>query len=726
MRRMSKALVVMMSLCFGLQGALAQPNFLRGLPEENLFQRMLMEYLQQQALKHLEARRAKIAAIRSLEDLESRRKYIRQKIWEALGPLPQKTPLNARVVGSIEGEDYRIEKVIFESRPQFYVTANLYLPKGRSGPFPAILFPLGHERGGKTNHTWQRILTAFARQGFVALAWDPVGQGERKQYFDPDLGTSKLEASTLEHTMLGWQSLLLGRSMAFYTIWDGIRALDYLLSRPEVDPERVGVTGNSGGGTHTAYLAALDDRLKVAAPSCYLTSWEILLRTIGPQDAEQNFQGFIAAGLDQSDFVLAAAPKPYLILAAIRDFFAIRGTREVYKEASLVYDRLGYRGRLELFSADDTHGYTEPRRKASIKWFARWLQNRELQDEEIVEGPVLAPEELYCTESGQLSTSLGGKTVFDLNLEEARQLKKERLQKLAGLDAKKLKSSLELELRQLSGFEEPVLGDVESYGTVANGSYIVEKLVFAVEPSIRLPALLYKPTKPADPTVGVVYVDSDGKAAQALVGGDVHAIAAAGLATLTVDLRGWGETRPREFSKGRFGVWFGDYDAAQLAIHLGKTLAGMRAQDIVAAAQVIKQRLPEISRVVVVARAQATIPALLAAFLSDQISGLALERGLVSFQKMMESPIHRLQAENVLPGILRCCDTPELLRALAPRPVYIVDAVDSVGNPLPLAEVEAEYTLEGRLQLPHVRVVWRAPEQSADLLYKDLFSNAVN
>lgn len=178
------------------------------------------------------------------------------------------------MVGTLDRGDYRVEKIVFESRPAFFVTANLYLPKSGRPPYPAILFPLGHERGAKAHQAWQRCLAGLARRGFAALAWDPLGQGERIQMYDEDLHDSKLRGSTVEHTVIGMQCLLTGTHLAQYTIWDGIRALDYLLSRPEVDARRVGCTGNSGGGTHTAYLAGLDNRIQVAAPSCYITSWQ--------------------------------------------------------------------------------------------------------------------------------------------------------------------------------------------------------------------------------------------------------------------------------------------------------------------------------------------------------------------------------------------------------------------------------------------------------------------
>jgi hypothetical protein len=310
---------------------------LRGTAEFSNANQMLPQYLMKIALGCLESRRQRVAQLAAPEDIAHRQAYVRDVIIKAIGGLPERTPLNSKIVGTLDRDGYKIEKVIFESQPNFFVTANLYLPKTGTPPYPGILFPLGHEAGAKAHSAWQHLLITFAKNGFVVLTYDPIGQGERIQNFDADLKESKVGASTTEHTEIGIQCLLTGQNLARYTIWDGMRALDYLLSRKEVDANRIGCTGNSGGGTHTAYLSALDDRIKVAAPSCYITSWQWLLKTIGPQDAEQCLPPFLREGLDQADFVEAFAPKPYLILSAIRDFFPIEGARETFREAKQYY-----------------------------------------------------------------------------------------------------------------------------------------------------------------------------------------------------------------------------------------------------------------------------------------------------------------------------------------------------------------------------------------------------
>jgi hypothetical protein len=225
-------------------------DFASGLGQFQEIRRMLPSYLNNIGLGLLAERQRQIERLVTIEDVSRRGAYLRKRMLDDFGGFLERTPLNARVVGVVQRPAYKIEKVIFESQPHFYVTANLYLPTTGHPPYPAILFPLGHEPGGKANPTWQQMLGSLATKGFVALTWDPIGQGERLQIYDQDLRDSKVGDSTTEHTVVGTQCLLIGDHLARYTIWDGIRALDYLFSRPEVDPTRVGLTGNSGGNPY--------------------------------------------------------------------------------------------------------------------------------------------------------------------------------------------------------------------------------------------------------------------------------------------------------------------------------------------------------------------------------------------------------------------------------------------------------------------------------------------
>jgi cephalosporin-C deacetylase-like acetyl esterase len=669
-------------------------NFLTGHTDYRNIRSMLPDYTKKKALAFLDARQARVAQWRAA-DVSARKQQLRERMLRALGDMPQRTPLNARVTGVIEHERYRIENVVFESQPRFYVTANLYLPKTGRGPYPAILFPLGHEEGAKAHVVWQQLLVTFAENGYVALAWDPIGQGERVQLYDEDFQASKVIRSTTEHTMLGIQTLLVGDALGRYTVWDGMRALDYLLSRPEVDSKRVGVTGNSGGGTHSAYLAALDDRIQVAAPSCFITSWRRLLETIGPQDAEQNIPPWIAEGLDHADFIHAFAPKPYLVLSAIRDFFSITGARETFQEAQRAYDLLGAASKISMTEADDGHGYTKPRRLAAYRWFDRWLKGQEQeQDRPEREVTPASEEELRCTPTGQVATSLGGETVFSLNRKRAQSLKR------GAVSAE--------QVQRLIAYEKPT-GPlaIRPFGTLQRSGYRIEKLVYESEPGIIVPALLFLP-EGTGRHAGIVYVHGRGKAAGVA---DAESLVRAGNVVLAIDVRGIGETRVTADSNGSdWPRYFGDFESAMTALLSGRTLVGMRARDISRGVDLLASRQEVDSEQIFGAGVEAAgVPLFHAAIMDGRIRKIALDRTLISYAAIVDHKIHRNVFENVIRGVLKSYDLPDLARLVGPREIRIVDAVDPVGQRVGLDTVRAAYTT--------AKAVWRGAGDTAAGLY---------
>jgi len=653
---------------------------------------MLPNYLNHRALQRIEERRQIIGRLASAEDVGKRKMYLRERMVRALGGFPERTPLNARTVGTLERDGYKIEKVIFESQPRFYVTANLYLPTTGKPPYPAILFPLGHERGAKANPTWQQFLATAARRGYVALAWDTIGQGERVQIYDPDFEDSKVQASTTEHSMVGLQCWLAGDALARYTIWDGIRALDYLLSRPEVDPARVACTGNSGGGTHTAYLAALDDRIQVAMPSCFITSWRRLLETIGPQDAEQCLPPGLEDRLDHGDFVLAFAPKPYLILSAIRDFFSISGARETYQEAQRIYGLLGSPDKLSMFEADDHHGYTAPRRQAGYRWLGRWLKGREdTEPEQLIQPEAL--ETLWCTDSGRVAVSLGGETVPSLNRKRVEQEKPVRLPLNKPEAVTAHRQQVQQQVKSLTGFEpERNALPVTPFGRIEREGYHIEKLTYESEPGILVPALLYIPNHSAGRSPAVIYVNGAGKAAS---DEQAEQLVRRGQVVLAIDVRGTGETRPPQNDEQDNAVYryFGHYDSAMTALLIGKTLVGMRAADIHRGVDLLAAR-PEVDleRIYGFGVGAGALVLLHEAVLDKRVVEVALEGMLESYESVVRHGLHREVFESVVPGVLKSYDLPDLVAALAPRRIWIMDSKDPMGNRVGVGQVRKEYS----------------------------------
>ena len=664
----------------------AQPgddlNFLANLDEFEHVREMLPSYLRGHAMEFLAKREQHVAQLSTPADLARRKAYVREVMTRDVGGFPERTPLNARVTGVLDRGDYKIEKIIFESQPRFCVTANLYLPKTGQPPYPAVLYPLGHEQGAKAHSAWQIMLGSLAKKGYVALAWDTLGQGERIQIYDHDFEEWKVRASTTEHTVQGAQCLLIGDAIARYTIWDGIRALDYLLSRPEVDAKRVACTGNSGGGTHTAYLSALDDRIQVAAPSCYITSWRQMLRTIGPQDSEQVFPYWIRDGLDYPDFIYAFAPKPYRILSAIRDFFPIGGARQTFEEAKTVYAKLGAADKLSMFEADDGHGYNHARRMAGYEWFARWLKGEDDRRPE-PEIQIASEQDLQCTPTGQVVDFPDAETVFSLNRKRAADIRRPQI----------TPDALRARVRELTGYEAargPV--SLRPYGTMARDGYHIEKLVYDSEPGIQIPALLFTPdTGGASKKPALVYLNGRGKAAA--VTEDVEPFVKSGFVVLSIDAIGMGETRwKNDNNPNDFERYFGDYDSAMTAILIGKTMPGMRAQDITRGVDLLVARTDvDASNIFGFGKDGGAVPMLYAAALDGRIRRVALEGMLLSYDWVIQHRIHRQIFEDIVPTALQYFDLPDLVGALAPRPVWIVNAANGLGHAVPPGEVRDAY-----------------------------------
>ena len=229
-----------------------------------------------------------------------------------VGPFPEKTPLNAKVTGVVKKDGFRIEKVIYESMPNVYVTACLFIPDGKAKNRPAIIQVSGHGFPAFRSPGTQKQLYNLVKRGFIVFAIDPFGQGERLQYWDDVKKVSMMGTSpTSEHSYFGNQMFISGISPIRYFIWDGIRGVDYLLTRKEVDPERIGIFGCSGGGTQTTFIAALDERIKAAVPGCYITGFRRLLESIGPQDAEQNLYHGVLNGITHADLLEVRAPNHY-------------------------------------------------------------------------------------------------------------------------------------------------------------------------------------------------------------------------------------------------------------------------------------------------------------------------------------------------------------------------------------------------------------------------------
>ncbi|MCG6188835.1 alpha/beta hydrolase family protein [Maribellus maritimus] len=374
----------------------------------------LYKIITNKALGMLEKRQERIQQLQTKDDWLSYQKKTRQVFGASLKKF-RKTPLNAKITGTIEKDNFTVEKVIFESHPEFYVTGCMFLPKNRQNPAPAVIYVSGHTELGFRSETYQRVILNLVQKGFIVFAIDPIGQGERLQYLNQETGKSKIGGSTTEHSYAGAQTLLTGTSLSDYFIWDGVRAIDYLETRAEVDANRIGITGRSGGGTQSALIAAFDKRIYAAAPECYITNFTRLLQSIGPQDAEQNPYHFIKNGLDHPDLIHMRAPKPTLIVTTTHDFFSQQGARETFAETQKSYTAVGEANNIRFTEDFGGHESTKKNRETVYAFFQEHLKNPGNNTDNDVK--TFKVEELWVTPTGQLGSSLKGKTVYDLNQE---------------------------------------------------------------------------------------------------------------------------------------------------------------------------------------------------------------------------------------------------------------------------------------------------------------------
>ena len=637
--------------------------------------KMLYSHLMAKAYAAFEKNQAAYEAMKTPEEIEAYQKRMKEFFLDRIGEFPEKTPLNAKTVGKEQRDGYRIEKVLFESRPGVFVSAILYLPEAEP-PYPGVLVPCGHSPNGKARDLYQRAPILIAKNGMAALCFDPIEQGERIQLFKED--GKPYAASVFAHQMIGVGSTLVGRDTAHFRIWDSIRALDYLASRPEVDPQRLGCTGISGGGTETAYLMALDNRVLAAAPGCYITSFKRLLETIGPQDAEQCISGQIAFGMDHADYIMMRAPKPTLVMTTTDDFFDITGAWDSYRMAKRLYEKLRRSENVDIFEMPGEHGFPLEMRVAACRWMRRWLldEHDPIWEEDF---PVAKDEDVWCAPEGKVMNLPGARTTYDVNIEYEKVLAKQR----AALWAQGKEAAL-AKVRELTGIRTDVPApEVRIVATIETQDYRLDKLILKPEEDVFLPALAFVPKDRTGDAV--LYLHEDGKAADAGPEGPIAKLVAEGKLVLAVDLSGIGETVVSK--KVEYANHVGpDWRESYLADMLGTSILAMRAEEILGAtaflAEYEKTDAPNPVHLISVGRTGP--PALHAAALSpDRFAAVTLRRCLKSWVDVVRMPKSIRQRVNAVHGALTAYDLPDLLGTLPKEKVTIEEPASATGEPLP-------------------------------------------
>ncbi len=596
----------------------------------------------------------------TLEQWQRQRATIRERLIESLGGLSEeKCDLNPRLTGTVERDGYRVEKVLLETRPNWYAGVNVYLPADMDSPAPGILCPHGHWNPGKISPHVQARCATLARRGYVALALDMVGYGERE--FMEHRPTFYLFAA-------GW-------TLAGLLTWDNMRAIDYLCSRPEVDGERIGCTGASGGGNQTTYVSALDDRIKAAVPVCSVEVYQDYFRK-GHCTCE-TVPGVVTYA-DQPHILGLVAPRALLLLNGILDGgFPIMRAREAYDRLLEIY-KLYDPESLGLAEIYTPHGYERRMREAACGWFDRWLKGGE--PKEVVE------EHVWVEHDRSDTLLVGGRE--GLASEKAVTIPRlyDRLAAEAIDQARKSAKGASVSSRRAvieSAFGGFPSGDTplqpQIVDTIEREDCAIEKLAFRGERDIIIPCLLLRARPAQRPQPACVFLSPDGKSVAARRW-DVWQMLRAGWTVLAADLRGVGETS---------GGARGEQWALIRGFTLGRHIFGQRVWDVMRCIEYLESRDDIVSdRICVWGEEESALLALYAAAMDDRVAGAACDAMLSTYR----SDSGFVQPPTLFPrNILKAGDVADVAALVAPRPLLIANAVDPSGDRLTEDELPATF-----------------------------------
>ncbi len=649
---------------------------------------LLINYVDKLAFEFYDKRDREIAKLKSAGDWSLRQAGVREKLKGFMGSVPEKGPLNPRITGIIKRDGYRIEKIVFESFPGFYVTGCLYVPAKIKKNAPAILNVIGHNQEAFRNPLYQVINYNLVKKGIIVFAIDPPGQGEHVQVWDTAVKFSYAGYSVLEHCYFGNQCFLSGFNCAKYFIWDGIRAIDYLVSRREVDPERIGVTGFSGGGTITSYLGAYDDRVRVSVPCSWATASRRQLETKGGQDAEAEFYKGLKEGITFEDLLEVRAPKPTLLTFVSRDeYLSLQGAREAYRETKKAYESFGKPENLAMVEDDSKHWMTLKIRQRIYSFFMSHFNVP--GDTAEVEAEILTPEELTVTPTGQIATWLGGKMIFDLNREESAPLI-DALEKSRSDIGNHLNTVREKAI-EISGYISPGPEAEEPFinGRYQREGYTVGKYAIRGEGYYPVPFLLFVPDDTIKKHAALIYLNPEGKAADAKQGGEIERLVKMGYIVAATDVIGIGETA----NTAARGISDG-----YTAVMLGRSIVAIQAGDIVRMARYLgSRRDTDPEKVGALAIGENCIPLIHAAAFDPSICSVILLAPLISFRSVVMNSHYRIgltprEGGNYwhpheidfswgVGGALQAYDLPDLIGSIAPRKVVMADIRNQMLEP---------------------------------------------
>lgn len=572
----------------------------------------LSQFVYELCENKLESAEKKQKEITTVADWEEYKKELKEKLLHSIGGLDFiKTSLNPVITGTLNKKDYEIRKVIFQSHHNFYVTGNLYVPNNIKDKASAIIFVCGHSKLSKAEPKYQLAAIELAINGFVVFLIDPPGQGETE--LNPH--NKEIKWGTQEHSYYGLACILMGRNIISYFIWNIIRAVDYLETLAFVDHKKIGISGNSGGGTQASYAFCLEARIKVAAIGCYITGRKQYLRIGHAHDSEQNIYNCMEMGFDYSEFITVASPKPVIVLSQQYDFFPIEGAIESVKKAKRIYSLYGKEENITHVIDKQVHGLSDVLRNNLVKWFVKHFKDDNYVSRDPY--PYLETDlNLQCTKTGQIVDEYPNSVRLEhliykeyLNKKERKTPLLERINKVFPLSQKE---GLLLERRfhpfNFKGYKGEKVFYLTENKVTAGGIYFYGKN------TNECTYLLFEDGS------NEIKVQTD-EILKGLQKGDVFVI----------DTRGMGAFKNKAINQTAYYSFYGTINKlTNDALMGGTSYLAMQLHDLLTGLKVTEKNIS------IIAYGKQTLVAMLAGKISKQVINVVTLNGITSFEQIMK------------------------------------------------------------------------------------------
>jgi dienelactone hydrolase len=649
------------------------------------------EFVRAQATKL----RAEDRAPRTRGEWARRQPALRPSMLVAMGLMPEtRVPLDAQILGKLERDGYTIERLIFQTRPDVWVTSNMYIP-AKAAKNPAVLVVHGHWAGARRDPVVQARCLGLVKLGFVVLAVDAFGAGER--YTTPAKGTyhGALYGSTLwpaGHTLLGMQ------------VYDNRRAVDYLVTRPEVDGTKIGVTGASGGGNQTMYAGAIDERFACVVPVCSVGQYQAYL------PAACCVCEVLPGALkftEEGDVLGLVAPRALMVINASRDAFQFSPGQAAISvdRAERIFRLQGAGERIKHVVFESGHDYSKPMREAMYGWMTRWLKGT--GDGSPIAEPthqIETPEALACYPDANKRPK-DWLTPPTFAARAARELTT-KIDKLLPRHAEEWESTatqLRGELRKVLGeIPKPPRPVVKAGGQSQNDDPAIIPLRLNGEDGMPIPMLSLSRRTPPERRPTCVVLHLDGKSA-ALKHPLARSFASAGWLVAIPDLRATGDLKPAGDAVGKAV----DHNSAEHALWIGRPLLGQWVTDVLCVLEWLSiQDRRDTNRTAVIGIGQAGVVALtVAALYPERVTSAASVDGPISLITDRAYP-DGTRMGLLVPGLLNSGDIPHLAAMSAPRRVSIVGGTGATGDIVNGRQIEEAFAFTRKVYAAH-----RLPER---------------